>query len=118
VAKIRSCHAAGEIIFHREAANTCTALRALQCRWSAKKTFTARPSRLGGSIETMRNQETHTPDKVACPFCHSADTEMIALFGMQLMTTQYYCNHCHSAFEAVKWEENKQKAKSEKLKDE
>lgn len=40
-----------------------------------------------------------------CPFCKSANTEMISLFGMQLMTTQHYCNNCHSAFEAVKWED-------------
>ncbi len=42
-------------------------------------------------------------DSVACPFCNSTDTEMIALFGMQLMTSQYYCRNCHSAFEGVKW---------------
>lgn len=41
---------------------------------------------------------------VACPFCGSTETELIALFGMQMMTSQYYCHHCHSAFEAVKWE--------------
>jgi hypothetical protein len=43
--------------------------------------------------------------QVACPFCGSTETEMLALFGQQLMTTQHYCNSCHSAFEAVKWEE-------------
>lgn len=42
---------------------------------------------------------------VVCPFCKSTNTEMISLFGMQLMTTQHYCNNCHSAFEAVKWQE-------------
>jgi transposase-like protein len=56
--------------------------------------------------------------QVACPFCHSADTEMIALFGMQMMTSQYYCRACRSAFEAVKWEEPKSKAKSQKSKSE
>ncbi len=50
-------------------------------------------------------------EQMKCPFCHSTDTEMLALFGQQLMTTQHYCNNCHSAFEAVKWEE----AKSTKL---
>lgn len=46
-------------------------------------------------------------DSVACPFCNSTDTEMIALFGQQLMTSQYYCRNCHSAFEAIKWVETK-----------
>jgi ring-1,2-phenylacetyl-CoA epoxidase subunit PaaD len=41
---------------------------------------------------------------VTCPFCDSTETEMIALFGMQMMTSQYYCRYCHSVFEAVKWE--------------
>lgn len=44
-------------------------------------------------------------EKIACPFCNSTETEMIALFGMQMMTTQHYCRHCHSVFEAVKWNE-------------
>jgi len=40
---------------------------------------------------------------------------MISLFGMQLMTTQHYCNNCHSAFEAVKWEAE-ENSKSQKPK--
>jgi C4-type Zn-finger protein len=63
-----------------------------------------------------RGEETER--QVACPFCHSTDTEMIALFGMQMMTSQYYCRHCRSAFEAVKWEESKSKTKSQKSKSE
>ncbi len=59
------------------------------------------------------NMETRGRE-IACPFCKSTDTEMISLFGMQLMTTQHYCHNCHSAFEAVKWEEPKQEAKSDK----
>ncbi len=51
----------------------------------------------------MNDNEQAERDKVKCPFCGSAETEMIALFGMQMMTSQYYCRHCHSAFEAVKW---------------
>ncbi len=35
----------------------------------------------------------------------------MALFGMQMMTSQYYCRSCHTAFEAVKWvEPNKREA--------
>ncbi len=43
---------------------------------------------------------------VACPFCGSHDTELMALFGMQLLTSQYYCRACRTVFEAVKWEDN------------
>ncbi len=38
----------------------------------------------------------------ACPFCQSEDTEMMALFGSQLLTSQYYCNGCHTVFEVVR----------------
>jgi transposase-like protein len=37
-----------------------------------------------------------------CPFCKSKRTECIALFGPVLLTSQYYCKDCHSAFEVVK----------------
>lgn len=38
----------------------------------------------------------------ACPFCNATDTEMIALFGSQLLTSQFYCHGCHTVFEAVR----------------
>ncbi|MFQ5342214.1 MAG: hypothetical protein ACE5F6_11780 [Anaerolineae bacterium] len=38
----------------------------------------------------------------ACPFCQSEDTAMMALFGSQLLTSQYYCNGCHTVFEVVR----------------
>jgi hypothetical protein len=38
----------------------------------------------------------------SCPFCRSTDTELISLFGQQLLTIQYYCNACHTPFECVK----------------
>ena len=40
--------------------------------------------------------------RIACPFCESEDTEMFSLFGQQLLTVQYYCNHCLTPFERVK----------------
>ena len=40
----------------------------------------------------------------ACPFCQSEDTAMMALFGSQLLTSQYYCNACHTVFEVVRHE--------------
>lgn len=50
------------------------------------------------------NRGTEAARLIACPFCNSIDTEMIALFGMQMMTSQYYCRNCHSVFEAIKWD--------------
>ncbi len=42
---------------------------------------------------------------VACAYCDSTDTEMIALFGQSLMVSQFYCRRCRSVFEAVRWVE-------------
>jgi transposase-like protein len=39
---------------------------------------------------------------VVCPFCGSTDTELIALFGSQLSTSQYQCHICHTYFESMK----------------
>jgi hypothetical protein len=36
---------------------------------------------------------------VACPFCHSTDTELLSPFGGQLSTAQYQCRACRSYFE-------------------
>ncbi len=52
----------------------------------------------------MNDAHLSEMDGVACPFCQSTETELIALFGMQMMTSQYYCRHCRSVFEAVKWD--------------
>ena len=41
---------------------------------------------------------------VTCPFCGSTDNELFSLFGQTLMGSQYYCNGCHTVFEAVRWE--------------
>jgi ring-1,2-phenylacetyl-CoA epoxidase subunit PaaD len=37
--------------------------------------------------------------RVACPFCHSRDVELLSLFGSQLLTDQYYCRACRTPFE-------------------
>lgn len=39
---------------------------------------------------------------IACPYCQSQDVELLALFGAQLLTDQYYCNACHTPFEHVR----------------
>ncbi len=56
----------------------------------------------------MSDESVGVWEKVPCPFCKSTETEMIALFGQQMMTSQYYCRHCRSVFEAVKWDDNPQ----------
>jgi len=44
----------------------------------------------------------HRREGPACPFCGSTDNEMVALFGSQLLTSQFYCHGCHTVFEAVR----------------
>jgi transposase-like protein len=41
-------------------------------------------------------------EPVSCPFCKSTQTELIALFGSQLLTSQYRCTACGSYFEALR----------------
>ena len=38
-----------------------------------------------------------------CPFCRSKDTEVISLFGSQVMTMQCKCRACGNFFEASKY---------------
>ena len=37
-----------------------------------------------------------------CPFCESERTELISLFGSQLLLSQFRCKSCGSYFEAVR----------------
>jgi DNA-directed RNA polymerase subunit RPC12/RpoP len=39
---------------------------------------------------------------VACPFCGSTNVELLALFGSQLLTDQYYCSACRTPFEHLR----------------
>jgi transposase-like protein len=39
-----------------------------------------------------------------CPFCEASDTQLISLFGSQLLTSQYRCHACGSYFEGVRKE--------------
>ena len=38
-----------------------------------------------------------------CPFCRSKDTQVISLFGSQVMTMQCKCQACGNFFEASKY---------------
>lgn len=39
---------------------------------------------------------------VRCPFCDSADVEVVSAWGGQLMTSQMRCRACNSHFDAVR----------------
>jgi DNA-directed RNA polymerase subunit RPC12/RpoP len=60
----------------------------------------------GTEVEvTSMRYNTNEPEaktEVLCPYCESNNTELISLFGQQLLTVQYYCNDCHTPFERIK----------------
>jgi ring-1,2-phenylacetyl-CoA epoxidase subunit PaaD len=41
---------------------------------------------------------------MTCPFCGSADTEVVAPFGGQIITSQMRCRACNTYFEAIRQE--------------
>ena len=41
-------------------------------------------------------------EAVRCPFCESVATELVSLFGSQLLLSQYRCKTCGSYFEALR----------------
>ncbi|OIK09534.1 hypothetical protein BIV60_23630 [Bacillus sp. MUM 116] len=48
----------------------------------------------------MSNEQT----PIQCSFCSSEDVEKISSFGTAQLVRQYYCNHCHSVFEYIRWQ--------------
>ena len=40
----------------------------------------------------------------ACPFCGSDDTELVAAWGGQMITSQMRCRSCLTYFEAIREE--------------
>jgi hypothetical protein len=52
--------------------------------------------------DLIENRPPEMPDHPPCAFCGSQETEFMALFGQFLLVSQYYCRHCHSAFEWCK----------------
>lgn len=44
---------------------------------------------------------------VRCPFCGSADTALESAFGSTLGFAQYWCRGCRTAFEYLKWEDER-----------
>ena len=37
-----------------------------------------------------------------CPFCGSAEVELVSPFGGQIITSQFRCRACNTYFEAVR----------------
>lgn len=52
-------------------------------------------------VEQEQEQGRERP-AVSCPFCGSTEVELLALFGSQLLTDQYYCRACHTPFEHLR----------------
>lgn len=50
---------------------------------------------------------TPAREAIICPFCGTADSEPMALFGPQLSTAQYYCRTCHTPFQRIKHEDTR-----------
>lgn len=46
------------------------------------------------------------PQAPVCAHCGSASVTRVALFGSQLMTSQYRCEQCRTYFEHIRWDEN------------
>lgn len=44
------------------------------------------------------------PSSPPCPFCESAETELVSPFGGQISVAQYWCRSCRTGFEYMKWE--------------
>ena len=49
-----------------------------------------------------RPADDPVPGPAACPFCGSEDSELVSLFGSQLLVSQLRCRACRSYFEAVR----------------
>jgi len=43
------------------------------------------------------------PEHAECPFCGGLETHLFSPFGPQLSVATYWCDHCHTAFEWLKW---------------
>ncbi len=41
---------------------------------------------------------------VTCPFCESADVELVSAWGGQMITSQMRCRSCQTYFEAIREE--------------
>ncbi len=54
--------------------------------------------------EDKAGNPLHSRQKAQCPFCNSEDTELLSLFGQNLLSSTWYCRSCRTAFEAIRWD--------------
>ncbi len=54
--------------------------------------------------ENKSESMTTSREKARCPFCESDNTELLSLFGQNLLSSTWYCRSCKTAFEAVRWD--------------
>lgn len=54
-----------------------------------------------------RGADYGLPERVACPFCEGTETELHSPFGTALSVATYWCRRCRTAFERVKWEDDR-----------
>jgi transposase-like protein len=57
-------------------------------------------SRSPNSATGNRSRTAAVP--IACPFCRAESSELISLFGSQLLLSQYRCTACGSYFEGLR----------------
>ena len=50
---------------------------------------------------------------MTCPFCDSADVELVSPWGGQIITSQMRCRSCNTYFEAIREEFNAVPGESE-----
>lgn len=43
------------------------------------------------------------PAHPTCPFCDGGETELVSAFGSHASVATYWCRHCRSPFEVLKW---------------
>ena len=56
-----------------------------------------------GPAGPARPPQAEEEETKICPFCLATDTEVISLFGSQVMTMQCKCRACGSFYEASKY---------------
>jgi transposase-like protein len=56
---------------------------------------------------TSTDRDRDGDEGVTCPFCESTAVTKDSEFGPEISKSQYYCTHCETPFERIKWGESK-----------
>ncbi|HUH11758.1 MAG TPA: hypothetical protein VMK65_01555 [Longimicrobiales bacterium] len=60
------------------------------------------------TLPRFRGSDFGIPDDVPCPFCGRRETELHSAFGAHLSVVTYWCRPCHTAFEWMKWDDERE----------